>query len=721
MNVGLTLVPRLGAALLLLALAACATGPGTVADGSSAALPAGPGPQGVAGDAAAGPEGAGDAIARRGFVDPGSGRLVGSLEGPPQRWRASSRGEITLNFDGADLREVVKVILGDILGVNYLIDERVRGQATLHTNHPVGREALAPILEAVLQMNGAAMVVTQEGYQVLPIASAIRQGLVPDVGTSLRGGPGFRLQVVPLRYIAAGAIHKVLEPFIPEGASLRADEARNLLIIAGPPRALAELLQTVGLFDVDWLAGMSFGLFPLEQAEAKVLIEELGTVLGTEDDGLLKGLIRLVPIERLNAVLVISKRPEYLERVRGLIARFDQGGGGAGRRLHVYHLRHGKADDLAGVLGDLFAKEGQGPVPVAASAQAGVAAPAPAGGAAPAAPAQPVSFAPALPAEGDEGGSAVQIIADAVNNALLVMATPAEYAVIESAIRKLDIERRQVLVEATIAEITLTDNLQYGLQWFLRGSLDKYSSLATLSSTASASFANAVVPGFSYSLTDGAGVVRLLFDTLANESKLKILSSPQVLVIDNQTANIRVGDQIPIITRSTSSVSDPDSPIVNEVQFRDTGVLLQVTPHINAGGMVTLEISQEVSEPSADEFAAGNVSILQRSITSQVAVQSGETVVLGGLIRENKTFTVSGIPGLSKIPLLGKLFSRTVDNTSRTELVVTITPRVITSRGEAREASRELVRRMRNLRELEADIFRATDRPASEAAPARER
>lgn len=653
----------------------------------------------------------------RGFSQEGTGSFVDRPAPVPRNWRQGEDGGITLDFQGAELREVINVILGELLKVNYVVDDGVRGQATLHTNRPVQREDLVPILESVLQLNDAALVAAEEGYRIVPMAGAAKQGPAVGVGRRLAGRPGFSVQVVPLRYVPAEAVRPVIEPFIPAGTSLLVNAERNLLVVSGPSRQVQQLVRTVGIFDADWLSGMSFALEPLGQAGAAEVAEEVTQLLETGAAGLSEGMIRLLPIERLNAVLIISRQPEYLQRVRTLVGRFDQGGGGVGRSLQVYYVRHGKAEDLARVLNELFA-DGEGlvsPSMASAAADAGQAAsaspppppPSGEGGAPPATVEEAVSAAvagargsaPARRAPAAEGGdTGLNVIADPANNALLVMATEAEYRVIERALRQLDIPRRQVLVEATIAEVTLTDNLQYGLQWFLDGTLGDEYATQGLFSTGGATIPRASVPGFSYSLTNAAGVVRLLFDVLASESKLKILSSPQVLVIDNQTANIRVGDQIPIITRSTSSVSDPDAPVVNEVQFRDTGVLLQVTPHINAGGMVTMEISQEVSEPSADEFAAGNVSILQRSVTSSVAVSSGETVVLGGLIRENKNDTVTGIPFLMNLPVIGKLFSRTVDNTARTELVVTITPRVITDGAQAREAAGELMQRMRNLK-----------------------
>jgi general secretion pathway protein D len=297
-----------------------------------------------------------------------------------------------------------------------------------------------------------------------------------------------------------------------------------------------------------------------------------------------------------------------------------------------------------------------------------------------------------------ESQSEVGIIADQDNNAILVLASPQDYRAIEAAIRKLDVPPRQVLIEATIAEVTLGDALQYGVRWFMRDR-DRNFELgfgAPLPSGAESD-------GLALAVFNNEGETRLFFDLLDTESDVKFLSAPQLLVLDNQTATIRVGDQIPVITRSAQSVATSDAPLLTEVQFRDTGTLLTVTPRINAGGQVTMEISQETSRPGTEVVIAGNtqVSITQRTIDSSVVVQSGQTVVLGGLILENHTESVAGIPLLMDIPWLGALFSSTSDNVFRTELIVTISPRVIERPEAMLEVTEELRERMRDAAEVE--------------------
>jgi general secretion pathway protein D len=246
-----------------------------------------------------------------------------------------------------------------------------------------------------------------------------------------------------------------------------------------------------------------------------------------------------------------------------------------------------------------------------------------------------------------------------------------------------------VLIEATIAEVTLSDTLSYGVRWFVENSDNQFGYNAPVPSEASGE-------GLAFAFFDQASDLRFFFDALATESSVKFLSTPQVMVLDNQTANIRVGDQIPVTTRSSQSTSNPDAPIVTEVQFRDTGTLLTVTPRINAGGQITLDISQEVSLPGTEPAlgGGGNVSIAQRTINSSVIVQSGQTVVLGGLILETTSEGRSGIPLLKNIPFLGRLFSTTSEDVFRTELIVTVSPTLIENHREMRKVTEELRTRM---------------------------
>jgi general secretion pathway protein D len=397
--------------------------------------------------------------------------------------------------------------------------------------------------------------------------------------------------------------------------------------------------------------------------------------------------------------------------VRKLIEQFDWGSEASpGQRLYVYYIENGKADNIAGVLQELYGQTGDGAqdsTDGAAGFGTGVfrsarelTTPLPQTGMGGAAGDAQQSAADTAPVAADtsvavESRGPVTIIADPDNNAILVMASPGDYRAIEAAIRKLDIPPRQVLINATIAEVTLSNGLDHGVRWFLDNNDGELGFNSPLPGGAGGE-------GLTLALFNGAGDVRFFFDLLATESGVKFLSAPQVLVRDNQTATIRVGDQIPVTVRSSSSTINPDSPLVSEVQYRDTGTLLTVTPHINAGGQVTLEVSQEVSLPGTEPAigGGGNVSIAQRSIDSTVTVQSGQTVVMGGLIREVNTDSTTGIPVLMNVPMLGNLFSSKSKDSNRTELLVTISPVVVEDQHAAQAITRELRNRMQEAASL---------------------
>jgi general secretion pathway protein D len=661
------------------------------------------------------------------FVKEGSGVFL------KQQGAASSKqpakGDITLNFEGVDLREVLKVIFEEILRENYLIDEKVQGVVTIHTTYPVSTESVLPILETILQMNGAALVRNGALYKIVPLAELKEATLRPNVGRGgdlLKAGQG--VQIVPLRYISAKEMKKILDTFASSNEQVHADTGRNLLILTGSYQKINNLLQTVEMFDVDWLSGMSFGLIPIKYADAKTLTDEVNNILGEGDNSPLNGVMRLIPVQRLNAIMVISQQPQYINEARKLISQFDQGSDKSpDRRLYVYHLKNGKAENIATILQSIFGNQVSSSTSSSQNgnkdplARSNVRQPTSSGISLKSSNADSQSnltkeqpaLGTASPVVATSGGSdsgssdmPATIIADPDNNAILIMASPKDYNKIKSTIARLDVSPKQVLIEATIAEVVLSDNLSYGVRWFFNGTGGNGRPYqgglgAPLPSEIGGD-------GFSLGIFNTAGELKAFFDILETESTVKFLSAPQIMVIDNQTATFRVGDQIPIVTRSSQSTTDPNAPIVSEVQYRDTGTLLKVTPRINDGGMVTLEISQEVSNPGATPAigGGGNVSISQRTIDSTVIVHDGQSIVLGGLIRENTTNSKGGIPGLMNLPVVGNLFGSTTKDVSRTELIVTLTPKVVRNPHEAYEISQELREKIREATLFQDDFYR---------------
>jgi general secretion pathway protein D len=696
--------------LVVLALTACATAPVTVEDRAIAADPAS-NPQTTSSrqDSSSDEIPANDARASR---EPGITLGSGTFVQPARVGRtdayATDEG-VSLNFEQADLKEFLRVIFETILQENYYVDPQTRGTVTLHTTRPVTQSAVLPILETVLEGNGAALIRDEGMFKVVPLAIAESASGSPAIGRfGSNRAVGFGIQIVPLEHVSAVEIQKIIGPLVPDGSSLRIDETRNVLILSGPRYRLDELLATIRSFDVDWLSGMSFGLFRLQYADAATMVGELEAIVSAGGQSPLAGIVRLLPIERLNAVLVIAHRPDHIAGIQGLIEQFDWGvEGGAGRRLYVYELENGDAAKIAASLQDIFLRSIDDQYSDDASRITGSDVFRSASVLSRPLPALPGGQTTAA-GDIDEGGGVVadslgqvKIIADEDNNAILVLASQQDYRSIEAAIKRLDIAPRQVLIEATmtIAEVSLSNTLTHGVRWFLENSGNELGINAPVPTSASGA-------GLAFAFFDDSRELSAFFDLLATQSSVKFLSTPQVMVLDNQTATIRVGDQIPVTTRSSQSTTNPDAPIVTEVQFRDTGTLLTVTPRINAGGQVMLEISQEVSLPGTEPAVGGggNVAIAQRSINSSVIVQSGQSVVLGGLILETTSDGKSGVPGLMNVPVFGKLFTQESEDVFRTELIVTVSPKVVENQQVMKRVTEELRRRMQKASEYEESV-----------------
>ena len=700
--------------LVILALAACATAPVTVSDHASTADPATISQTTSATQDSLSEEvAANDAqVSQEPSITLGSGTFVQPARSGRANAYASDEG-VTLNFEQADLKEFLRVIFDTILQENYYVDPQTRGTVTLHTTRPVTQGAVLPIVETVLEGNGVALIRDEGVFKVVPLAIAESASGSPAIGRfGSNRSVGYGIQIVPLEHVSAAEIQKIIGPFVPDGSSLRIDEARNVLILSGPRYRLEELLATIRSFDVDWMSGMSFGLFRLQYADAATMVGELEAIVSNGGQSPLAGIVRLLPIERLNAVLVIAHRPDHISGIQGLIEQFDWGvESAAGKRLYVYELENGDAAKIAASLQDIFLRSIEDQFPDDASRITGIdvfrsasalsrPVAAQAGG--------QISGAGDIGGVIDAGGGVVagglgqvKIIADEDNNAILVLASQQDYRSIEAAIKRLDISPRQVLIAATIAEVSLSNTLTHGVRWFLENSGNELGINAPVPTSASGA-------GLAFAFFDDSRELSAFFDLLATESSVKFLSTPQVMVLDNQTATIRVGDQIPVTTRSSQSTTNPDAPIVTEVQFRDTGTLLTVTPRVNSGGQVMLEISQEVSLPGTEPAVGGggNVSIAQRSITSSVIVQSGQSVVLGGLILETTSNGKSGVPGLMHVPLFGKLFTQESEDVFRTELIVTVSPTVVENQRAMQKVTEELRQRMQKASQYEDAVTR---------------
>lgn len=615
---------------------------------------------------------------------------------PPPKSAVSLDGDaVMVNFEQAPLAEVVHSILGETLGLDYVIEHPIKGEITLRTRSPIPRDQLLPILESLLRNNNVLMIRGPEDRFFISGAANART-TVPSFESSAAGG--FSNVIIPLQYISAAEMAEILKPVAPSDAFVRVDGRRNLLILAGTQLQLEGWLDIVTTFDIDQLAGVSVGIFPLTNSTAEEIFLELEQILAetsgdTPGAGLIS-MVRVMPVERLNSIMVVSPRANYIRTVGEWIDALDSiEDEGSEPTLHVYPVKNGNAAQLATLLSTIYADSRTGGGAGGPTRQ-GVApgmTQSSTGGLSSDMPQRNGSSSAGQGASFDLGDG-IRVVSDDFNNSLLVLATPYEYQKIERTLLKLDVVATQVLIEASIIEVTLTDGLEYGLEWAFdnnlgggdtgRGVLDLGGGLGPN------------VPGFSYTVADSASAVKAVVNALAEKSLINVISTPSVMVLDNHTAAIHVGDQQPI--RSASTITTGGN-VQNSIQYKDTGVKLEVTPSVNDGGLVTLDIDQSITDVGPVDAATGQRSFLERNVSSRVAIRSGESVVLGGLIRDNESQGRSGVPLLMDIPGLGALFSTTNTVSSRTELLIFISPRVVEGLQDLRDLNAEMRDRMKGL------------------------
>ncbi len=651
-------------------------------------------------------------------IYPGTGRFLRNVDPHKQSTGKSAvKGDITLNFENTDLREVVKVILGDTLKVNYILDPGVRGGVTMQTGAPIARADLIPTLETLLRMNNATLVDTGGQFRVVPVAKAPKGLTTPQLADAAMPLPrGYSVRIRPLQNIAAEEMDEILKPLVLDNSVVRVDKKRNLLVLAGTQRELFHMLDVINTFDVNWIKGMSVGFFSLHNSKVEDVQKDLDAILGGEAGAALGGLVRITPINSANGFLVVTPRRHYLDQVAEWIERLDtMAENGNEEQLYVYRVRNGKAEDLAGLLGKLFDSKGSTKTK---SKQAAVA---------PGLKEKETSSAKklsnnektiakkkartaaktsSLEASAASGAleSDIRVVADEDHNTLLIMATPPDYRKVLAILEELDVVPLQVNIEVTIVEVLLKDNLRYGLQWFFKGQdIGGYEGIGGLGGASSgldiSEGIGSLINGFNWSLLDSTGAVRAVLTAFADDSLVNVLSAPSLMVLDNHEASIQVGDEVPTVSQTESGVGSNDG-VIQSIQYRDTGIILHVKPRVNPGGLVTMEVSQEVSTPATTEVSSiASPTIQTRKIESTVAVQSGQTVVLGGLIRDKRSEAEGGIPVLYKIPVVGALFGETVDEAERVELVIVITPRVVANAQDAQDLKDDFRVRMQGLKD----------------------
>jgi general secretion pathway protein D len=698
---------------------------------------------------------------------------------------------VVLNFEGADIREVIHS-LATALGINYSIDPRVQGQVTIRTTGKIARRDLFPIFHQILRSHGIAATRVGELYQIAPVGEAKTRAPLTDSPARRRSAAAedrFVIELVKVGHVSAEEMAKVLQPFVSPGGDVIAYPRGNLVIISDLAESVARLKELVVAFDTDTFRELRSQVYHIENANVEDLGDELKGVLepygltpkSAEERG-----VFIVPLSRLNSIVVVGFNPEVFAQVEKWIQILDvPPEKGGGRTVHVYAVENAKAADLASVLSGLYGGEGGGGaggrrstgveggrgggfagggVGSSARGEAGgegtglgrggassrsgtrggvggrsgtgglgetggrsgrrATGIAGAGFGGEGGGSQTVLIAPK---EGEKPifKEEVRIVADEISNSLIILATARDYEMIKEVLRKLDVVPRQVLIEAIIAEVGLIGDLKFGIEWAIAnqgigsiitgaGSTSGTGDTSDTSGTSgtTASFDVSPLPGTAKRgiSVDASGLVSFITDrdtffvlltALAARSRVNILSTPHVIAADNREAHILVGEEIPILSSSAVSTISADAPIVNSIQYRDTGKILTILPQVNSAGLVNMEIRQEVSAVGSQAFGdTGSPSFITREAETTVVVQNGESVLIGGIIDDQLRRTRTGVPFLMDIPVLGRLFRVESENLNRTELILLITPYVIRDRQEAQAVTAEFESRIRNLKQM---------------------
>jgi len=627
-----------------------------------------------------------------------------------------SSGQARFNFEGESLQAVVKAILGDMLGQSYSIAPGVAGTVTVSTQQPVGAAGALSLLDDVLAQNNARMVYSDGRYNIVPADQALTSGVVPRIGSPALAR-GFETRVVPLRFVSATEMEKILKPYARQGAIVSTDGSRNMITIAGTRSELENYLRTIQVFDVDWMASMSVGVYPLQSGKASAVVQDLERVFGEEGKAPTAGMFRFMPLDSSNSVMVITSQPKYLDDIQQWIDRIE-GGSGDGR-LFSYELKYIKARDLADRLSEVFggARGGSEDAPSmmpgvdsteirdsgvddkSSTSSAQVANGLGDGGNLP--NSRNGNGRVTLKVEGSEVG--VSAVED--TNALLVRANPSQWKSIREVIDRLDVMPMQVHIEAQVMSVTLKGALQYGVSWYLDNAINDVPGLQYPNGRSSfGSVAGSLAPiigggsALSYKFLGSSAAA--IVNALDSVTDVRTLSSPSVFTQNNKEASLNVGQRIPISSVSFNPNNGGNDGTYSQVQYLETGIILKVRPRITRDGMVFLDIVQEVSKPTGIADANGNVRIDTNKVHTSAAVPSGETIMLAGLISDGSERSSSGIPGLSRIPVIGGLFGQQGNSTSRDELIVLITPTVVRTPQEARDLTDEYGRRFRALEPL---------------------
>lgn len=606
---------------------------------------------------------------------------------------------IILNFDNADLKDVINTV-GTITNENFILSPGLDARVTIHSAKKIPVSEVLSIFESVLEVNGMALVRSGDFYKIVSGTTAKQKPLEVKKGRDAETVPDIDrpvTQIVPVEYVPATEISTVLTPMLSQFGSIIPNPRNNLLIINDLQSNLIRLLRVLKEIDVNAFKNTRMSFFKPRYSDVMSLSNELTEVLNALN--LTREGLALIPIERINSLVVFSSSPTLLKTVEGWIRKLDEEVM-TGQNIFVYPIQNVKAESIADILKTLYETDGATKVSRAKTVKKQATK-----------RSKTRTVRRKTRSLQSAATSRVEIITFEPTNSLVILAPPGVYREIVKTIKKIDIYPREVLIEAVIAEVNLSKNDEYGIQWSVLHNLSvenrDYTGLAEGTYAKGPELLSAVpsmpmnTGGFAYALFRPDKLTALI-RALASESKVNILSSPRLLVRDQEEASIEVGSDIPTATSTTSSTST--ETLTQNIEYRTVGIKLKIKPTISEEKTVVLDIEQEVSS-KGDNLTVGQEgntfpSFSTTKTKTSIVVPDQQGIIIGGIMEESKDRSYQGIPMLSSIPIIGRLFRYDVEEIKKKELIILITPYVVANKSEADFFTQRYMKQLRELRDF---------------------
>jgi len=630
---------------------------------------------------------------------------------PPERPEFRKGPGVVFNFDNADLYEVIRVI-AEVMKINYVIDPKVKGVVNIHTAGQISADDVFPIFQSILKLNGATAVKKDNLYEIVPLMDA-KKLYIPPLTTRESGKllpeEKYTIQIISLRYIPVTEVSKIIKPFLSDGADIVEHPPHNILIIGDIASNVKKSLDIINLFDIDIFAELRVRIYPILNADVTEVAKEMERIFSSFEVSTksARGVgITFTPITRINSLLVVSSISNIFEKVEGWLKELDRvPTEGMKLSVFVYYVQNAKAKDLAEVLKQVFVA----PKEKKPEFKEKVVEPTPRGVRPTPTPATPPKEEVAPVPEGE-----INIVVDETNNALVIRAYARDYKIILETIKKLDLYPKQVLIEVLLAEITLDDMYKFGVEWsrFLTSQSPNAQEIVMSARPPTDPFSQALTSiGMRYSIVELGGRISAAISAAAADNRLNVISSPHILASNNKEAKIQIGKSQPILTTTYTTGITATTPsgatsnvIEGTIEYKDIGIILTVTPRISDAGLITLEIQIEKSDVSSS--ALGNLPSVpvfdKKTAKTVLSVLEGQMIVIGGLMEDTKERNMSGVPFLSRIPILGALFGTHDYKYKKIELVLLMTPHIITDHIQSRAVTQEFRDKIESIRkELE--------------------